>query len=166
MIDPESSGILRKRKSRYSFFVDFVIELEEDTEASAGEGGMCGFRENVVTQKRHFCMRQPLRCQELFDRVVGKLDNLGVGNIDDGDEAGTGLQNGFASVDRPPSRIKCGGCCPVETNCKQLGEFFDAKRADGDSEASEETLRICSFLFIDAEQRAGICFIQTFRQVI
>ena len=36
-----------------------------------------------------FCVRESLRCQELFDREVGKLDNLGASHIDDGNEART-----------------------------------------------------------------------------
>jgi len=46
--------------------------------------------------------------------------------------------------------VKCGGCCAVKTNCEDLGEFMDVKRANGDSKALEETLGIFSFLLVYA----------------
>jgi hypothetical protein len=48
MVDPVSSGIQGEGKVTYSISVDFVIELEEDTEASVCEGGVGRFGENVI----------------------------------------------------------------------------------------------------------------------
>jgi len=68
----------------YGISVDFVVESEKDTEASAGKGRMCRFEENVIGWKRAFWVCELLRCQELFDREMGKLDNLEAHDIDDG----------------------------------------------------------------------------------
>jgi len=83
MINPVSSGILGKGKAMDHIFIDVVIELEEDTEASVCKNGVCGFEENVITGKRFFCLPEPLRCQILFDGEVGELNNLGAGDMDD-----------------------------------------------------------------------------------
>jgi hypothetical protein len=48
MIDPVPSGIRGEGKVSYSISVDFVVEVEEDAEASECKDGMCGFRENVI----------------------------------------------------------------------------------------------------------------------
>jgi hypothetical protein len=82
---------------------------------------------------------------------MGELDNLGASDIDDGNQTGTRRQHRFARMNRSPNWIKCGGRCLVEADSKDLRKFFDAKRADGDSEASEETLRVFSFLLINAQ---------------
>jgi hypothetical protein len=37
-----------KGKVSYRISVDFVIEVEEDTEAGVCKDGMCGFGENVI----------------------------------------------------------------------------------------------------------------------
>jgi hypothetical protein len=48
MIDPVPSGIRGEGKVSYGISVDFIIEVEEDTEASVCKDGMCGFGENVI----------------------------------------------------------------------------------------------------------------------
>jgi hypothetical protein len=48
MVDPVSSGIVSEGKVSYGISVDFVIELEEDAEASVRKGGMGRFREDVI----------------------------------------------------------------------------------------------------------------------
>jgi hypothetical protein len=48
MVDPVSSGIQGEGKVIYDISVNFVIELEEDAEASVCKDGMRGFRENVI----------------------------------------------------------------------------------------------------------------------
>jgi hypothetical protein len=48
VVDPVPSGIRGKGKVENNISVDFVIELEEDTEASMCKDGMCRFRENVI----------------------------------------------------------------------------------------------------------------------
>src|SRR5216683_1034961 len=96
---------------------------------------------------------------------MGKLDNLGSGDIDDGNQTGTCQQDCLARINRSPIWVKCGECCLVEANSKDLGEFLDAKRADGKREASEETLRVFSFLFIDPKKNPPICFIKALWQV-
>jgi len=82
---------------------------------------------------------------------MGELDNLGASDIDDGNQTGTRRQHRFARMNRSPIWIKCGERRLVEADSKDLGKFFDAKRADGDSDASEKTLRVCSFLLINAQ---------------
>jgi hypothetical protein len=47
VIDPVSSGIRGEGETTYAISVDFVIESEEDAEASAGKKCMCWFRKNV-----------------------------------------------------------------------------------------------------------------------
>jgi hypothetical protein len=48
MVDPIPSGIWGKGKVGNGISVDFVIELEEDTETGVYKDGMCRFRENVI----------------------------------------------------------------------------------------------------------------------
>jgi hypothetical protein len=90
---------------------------------------------------------------------MGELDDLGASDIDDGNQTGTCRQDRFARINRSPKGIKCGERCLVEPDGKDLRKFFDAKRTDGDSEASEKTLRVFSFLLIDPKKRPPICFI-------
>ena len=54
----------------------------------------------------------------------------------------------------------------VEPECKYLGEFFGAERANGNHEKLKESLRKFLFLLIDSQQRTAICFIQSLRQVV
>jgi hypothetical protein len=48
MIDPVPSGIWGEGKVGYGFSVRFVVEVEEDAEASVSKDDMCGFGENVI----------------------------------------------------------------------------------------------------------------------
>jgi hypothetical protein len=48
MFDPVPSSIRGEGKASYGISVNFVIELEEDTEASVGKDGMCRLGENVI----------------------------------------------------------------------------------------------------------------------
>jgi len=48
MVDPVLSRVRCERKVMYGISVDFVVELENDTEAGAGKGRMCRFGENVI----------------------------------------------------------------------------------------------------------------------
>jgi hypothetical protein len=48
MVGPVPSGIWGEGKVSYGISVNFVIELEEDTEASVCEDGMGRFGENVI----------------------------------------------------------------------------------------------------------------------
>jgi hypothetical protein len=47
MIDPVPGSIRGKGKAGYRISVDFVVEVEEDAEASVCKDGMCGFGEDV-----------------------------------------------------------------------------------------------------------------------
>ena len=47
MIDPVLSGVWSEWEMVYGIFVDFVIEVEKNTEAGVCEDGMCGFGKNV-----------------------------------------------------------------------------------------------------------------------
>jgi hypothetical protein len=48
MVDPVSSGVEGEGEVAYGISVDFVVELEEDTEAGVCKDGMRRFRENVI----------------------------------------------------------------------------------------------------------------------
>jgi hypothetical protein len=48
MVDPVPRSIWGEGKVTYGASIDFVIELEEDAEASMYKEGMCRFRENVI----------------------------------------------------------------------------------------------------------------------
>ena len=48
MVDPVPRGIRGEGKLSYGISVNFVIELEEDTEASVSKDSMCRFGENVI----------------------------------------------------------------------------------------------------------------------
>jgi hypothetical protein len=48
MVDPVPRSIRGKGKMSYGISVDFVIELEEDTEASMRKKGMCRFGKNMI----------------------------------------------------------------------------------------------------------------------
>jgi hypothetical protein len=48
MVDPVPRGIQGEGKVTYGIPVDFVIELEEDTQASMCKDGMSRFGENVI----------------------------------------------------------------------------------------------------------------------
>jgi hypothetical protein len=48
MVDPVPSSVRCERKVSYVIFVDFVIELEEDTEASMCKDGMRRSGEDVI----------------------------------------------------------------------------------------------------------------------
>jgi hypothetical protein len=48
MVDPVPRGVQGKGEVTYGISVDFVIELEEDTEASVCKDGMRRFEENVI----------------------------------------------------------------------------------------------------------------------
>jgi hypothetical protein len=95
-----------------------------------------------------------------------KLNNLGPGHIDDSNEGRACSQYRFLRIHWPPICVKSGACSPVEANSKDLGEFLDTERANGDSEASEETLGIFSFLLIDAKQCVAVRFIKALRQIV
>jgi hypothetical protein len=47
MVDPPTRGKWGEGESTYDISVDFVIELEEDTEASVCQDGVREFWENV-----------------------------------------------------------------------------------------------------------------------
>jgi hypothetical protein len=48
MVDPVLGGVRDEGKVAYGIFVDFVVKLEEDTEAGVCKDGMRRFRENVI----------------------------------------------------------------------------------------------------------------------
>jgi hypothetical protein len=48
MVDPIPRGIRGERKVTYGISFDFVIQLEEDAEASMCKDGMRRFGENVI----------------------------------------------------------------------------------------------------------------------
>jgi hypothetical protein len=85
MVDPVSCGIRGEGKVRYGIFVDFVVELEEDTEVSVGKENMGRFGENVIERKTFFGSRESLRCQEFLDRKMREFYYLTASLIDYGD---------------------------------------------------------------------------------
>jgi len=48
MIHPVPSSIWGEGKAGYRISVDFVVEVEEDAEASVRKDSMCRFGENVI----------------------------------------------------------------------------------------------------------------------
>ena len=48
MVDPVPRGVWGEGEMTYGIPVDFVIELEEDTEACVCKDGVRRFRENVI----------------------------------------------------------------------------------------------------------------------
>jgi hypothetical protein len=112
-----------------------------------------------------FCCRESLRCQELLDGEVRELYNSAALPIDDGDETRAYRHDRFLSIFWTPICVECRAWL-VKLNCKNLCKFFDAKRANGHRETSEESLCIFSFLLVDSQQCTAICFIQCLWQVI
>jgi len=140
MIDPVLSGIRGEGKVSDGISVDFVIEGEEDAEANACKGGVCGFGENVIVPKTFFSRRESLRCQVLLDREMSKLYDLVAALFDNGDETrARGYHRPFCVL-WTPGCIKGGGvgCYLVELDCEDLRKFIDAKRANRYSETSKE----------------------------
>jgi hypothetical protein len=79
MTDPVPSGIRGEGKVSYVVFVNFVVEVEESTEASVRKDVMCRFGENVIVRKTFFSGRESFRFQVLLDgevRVCVLLDGL------------------------------------------------------------------------------------------
>ena len=130
MLDPVSGCIPREGKVTYRITVDFVIELEEDTEASVSKDDMRGFREYVVIGKSIFGSRESLRGQVFLDREVRELYDLVASPIDDSDETRADGQHRFLCVFRAPICVKCSRFGLVELNSKDLREFFDSKCAN------------------------------------
>ena len=83
-----SGGIWCEREMAYGISIDFVIELDEDTEASICKGGMGRLGEDVIVRKTFFGLCESFRCQELFDREMCELYYLADPLIDDGDQTG------------------------------------------------------------------------------
>ena len=67
VVDPVPRGIQRQGKLTDSIFIDFVIELEQDTETSVCKDDMRRFWENMIAPKAFFSCCQLFRCQELLD---------------------------------------------------------------------------------------------------
>src|SRR6266852_425916 len=168
MNDPVPSGIRGEGKVSCGISVDFVVEVEQDAEASVCKDGMCGFGENVIIRKAFFSRRESLRCQVLLDGEVRKLYELVAALIDDGDETRACGYHRLFCVLWTPGGIKGGGvrCHLVALDCEDLRKFMDAKRANGYSETLKEPLSKFSFLLIDIQQCTVICFVQCLRQVI
>src|SRR6266446_5244475 len=94
------------------------------------------------------------------DLVIELEEDTEASMCDDGSETGTNRQYCFSRIFRTPIYVIHRGRRLVELNCKDVREFFDAKRANRHHETSEQSLRIFSLLFIDALQRTSICFVQ------
>src|SRR6266478_2565177 len=130
MVNPVSGGIGDEGKVSYRISVDFVIELEEDTEAGVCEDGMRRFGENVIVRKTSFCRRESLGCQVLLDREMSELNHLVASPVDDGNETRTCRHHCLFCVYWTPTFVKCRGHCLIELNCKDLREFMDVKWAN------------------------------------
>jgi hypothetical protein len=48
MIGPVPSRIRSEGEMTYAISVDFVVEVEKDTETGVCKDGMCWFRENMI----------------------------------------------------------------------------------------------------------------------
>jgi len=60
MVDPVSGRIWGEREVFHGISVDFVIKLEEDTEAGMCNDGMRRFEEDVIIRKTLFSSRESL----------------------------------------------------------------------------------------------------------
>jgi hypothetical protein len=85
MVDPVPSSIQGEGKVSNGISVDFVIELEEDTEASVRKDRMRSFGKSVIVGKTFLSRRESLRSQELLDGEVRELYYSVASPIDDGD---------------------------------------------------------------------------------
>jgi hypothetical protein len=166
MIDPVPSGIRGEGKVSYGISIDFVVEVEDDAEASVCKDGMCGFGENVIVRKTIFSRRESLRCQVLLDGEVRELYYLMASPVDDGDETGTYGHNRFFCVYWTPICVEYRERLLVELNCKNLRELFDTKRANRRHETSEKSLGIFAFFFINTQQSTAVSFVQRLRQPV
>ena len=165
MIDPVSGGILREGNVTYGISVSFVIELEEDAQASVCKGDMGRFKKDVIEWKMSCGLCEPLRCQELLNGGMRELDYLAFSLSDNGDKAGACGQHRPFCVPWLGSFVKRSRRCHVELDGKNIRELLDAKWADGYREALEQPSSIFSFLLIDVPQRSLVCFIQILWQV-
>jgi hypothetical protein len=120
MVDPVSGRIWGEGRVTYGISVDFVIELEEDTEAGVCKDGMRRFGGNVIAGKTFFGRRESFRCQVLLDGEMRELNYLVASPIDDGDETRTYGDQHFSWVFWAPIWVKCRRRCLVEPNCKDL----------------------------------------------
>src|SRR5712691_2604867 len=98
-----------------------------------------------------FGRRESLRCQILFDGEMRKLYDSVAFLINDGNETSTCRHYCFFCVWCPKILVERWGVCRIELDCKNLSELLDAKWANGLREALEQTLRIHSLFFIDAQ---------------
>jgi len=151
MIDPVPGGIRGEGKVSNGIPVDFVVEGEEDAEANACKGGVCGFGENVIVPKTFFSRRKFIRCQVLLDREMRKLYDSVAFSINDINETGTCRYYYSFCVRWPKFFVERWGVCRIETDCKNLSELLNAKWTNGLGEALEQTLGISSVYFNDAQ---------------
>ncbi len=151
MIDPVPSGIQGEGKVSNGVSVDFVVEGEEDAEANACKGGVCGFGENMIVPKTFLSRRESIRCQVLLDRGMGKLYDSVAFSINDINETGTCRYYYFFCVRWPKCFVERWGVCLIETDCKNLSELINAKWTNGLGEALEQTLGISLVYFNDAQ---------------
>jgi hypothetical protein len=70
MVNPILGCVRGKGKVGNDILVDFVVEVEEDTEAGMCKDGMRRFWENVIARQTFFSCCESLRCQVLFDREM------------------------------------------------------------------------------------------------
>jgi hypothetical protein len=95
---------------------------------------------------------------ELYDLVASP--------IDDGDESRAYGNDCLFRILWTPGCVKRRERFVVELNSKNLREFFDTKRPNRHYETLEESLCIFSFLLIDTQKCAAVCFVQRLRQVV
>jgi hypothetical protein len=130
VVDPVSSGIRgdSEGKATYGISVDFVIETEEDAEASVCKDGMRRFGENAIMGEMLFSRRKFIRCQVLLDGKMGELRNSNAFLIDSRDETGACGRHHVFRVQRLQSRR-------IKPNCKNIHEFLNGKGTNGHQEA-------------------------------
>src|SRR6266852_356374 len=98
-----------------------------------------------------FGRRESLRRQVLFDGEMRKLYDSVAFPINDGNQTSTCRHYCFFCVRWPKFFVERWGVCRIELDSKNLSQLLNAKWADGLGEALEQTLRIYSLFFIDAQ---------------
>jgi hypothetical protein len=111
-----------------------VIQPKEYAEASSGKKCMRGFPQDVVIRNA-FEMCEAIVGQKFFDRKVGKLDNVVSVDVDNGDQCGTGRQQGFLCILGAPPCVKRGICVSLKSKGEDLRKLLGTKWAHGYGQA-------------------------------
>ena len=94
---------------------------------------------------------------------MGKLDNLGISDIDDGKKTGASRLYHIDWIFQTPSLVESWDWPQVEIECEELHQFFDTERAGSHSDRLKETVRKFPVCLVDLLQSAFIRLIECLR---